>query len=111
MPFIGTHEKHRGKGMCRKFMAIIESALSYLEVENLVIPSSKEKVKSWKNSYGFQPISHSMKNDLRDWNALMFHDSIRLQKVLPISKGREDEQAENKERGLPDLNLEAPPSD
>ncbi|PNX97189.1 GNAT family acetyltransferase [Trifolium pratense] len=48
MPFIATHEAHRGKGICRLLMAEIESFLRSLEIKNLIIPSGPEFVEMWK---------------------------------------------------------------
>ncbi|KAL8552828.1 hypothetical protein ACS0TY_001497 [Phlomoides rotata] len=85
MPFIATSEAYRSKGMCRKLMAAIESALCFLNVENLIIPSVLERIENWTGRYGFRPLDLSMKKEIMLHNTLMFHDSVRLQKVLSSS--------------------------
>ncbi|KAA8526023.1 hypothetical protein F0562_007877 [Nyssa sinensis] len=129
MPFIATREIHRGKGMCRKLMTAIESALCYLKVENLVIPSISEKIGSWIEGYGFCIIEENMKKEIMCHNTLMFHDSLRLQKTLlppcsaepnntaaneamEVEAANEENQGEQGlgVRALFDLNLEPPDS-
>ncbi|CAA2938935.1 increased DNA methylation 1-like [Olea europaea subsp. europaea] len=82
MPFVATSDVYRCKGMCRKLIDGIESALRYLNVENLIIPSIEERVRNWCERYGFGRLEESMKQEIMGWNTLMFHDSIRLQKPL-----------------------------
>ncbi|CAK9184995.1 unnamed protein product [Ilex paraguariensis] len=82
MPFIATHDIYRRKGMCKKLMVAIESALCYLRVENLVIPSIQERIGDWIDRYGFSPIDAILRKEIMGRNTLMFHDSARLQKTL-----------------------------
>ncbi|CAI9755339.1 unnamed protein product [Fraxinus pennsylvanica] len=82
MPFIATSDLYRCKGMCRKLMDGIESALRYLNVENLIIPSIEERVRNWCDRYCFGRLEESMKQEIMGRNTLMFHDSVRLQKPL-----------------------------
>ncbi|EYU29367.1 hypothetical protein MIMGU_mgv1a0180902mg, partial [Erythranthe guttata] len=85
MFFISTSEAYRCKGLCRKLMIAIEEALCYLSVENLIIPFVAERIQSWINGYGFSRLNLSMKKEIMAYNTLMFHDSVRLQKILPSS--------------------------
>nr|GME05882.1 increased DNA methylation 1-like [Ipomoea batatas]GME11323.1 increased DNA methylation 1-like [Ipomoea batatas]GME20302.1 increased DNA methylation 1-like [Ipomoea batatas] len=82
MPFIAAHFAHRRKGMCRKLMIAIESTLCYLNIEKLIIPSTPEKTESWKKKYGFGVLDDETKKQLINYNTLMFHDAVRLQKIL-----------------------------
>ncbi|KAI3469014.1 hypothetical protein Pfo_025677 [Paulownia fortunei] len=82
MPFIATSEAYRCKGMCKKLMVAIESALCYLDVENLIIPSVPERIGNWIERYGFCRLDVSMKKEIMAHNTLMFHDSVRLEKIL-----------------------------
>ncbi|XP_044485277.1 increased DNA methylation 1-like [Mangifera indica] len=112
MPFVGTCEKYRGKGMLQKLLTALESALCFLKVENLVIPSVPELVPMWKEKYSFSPISNSLMNDLIFTNTLMFPTAIRLQKSLALQPTDPTDADDDKLNrvALPDLNL-APPED
>ncbi|THG13130.1 hypothetical protein TEA_025840 [Camellia sinensis var. sinensis] len=95
MPFITTRESYRSQGMCRRLMVAIESALCYLKVESMVIPSIREKIGTWIERYGFQHIGPSLSKEIRLRNTLTFHDSYRLQKILAVPQAREVHEAEN----------------
>ncbi|KAJ8526728.1 hypothetical protein K7X08_029205 [Anisodus acutangulus] len=82
MPFIATNKEYRRKGMCRKLMVAIESALCYLKVEKLMIPSVTERIGTWIEKYGFHLIKSPLPKEIKSHNTLMFHDSKRLQKDL-----------------------------
>ncbi|PIN13534.1 Histone acetyltransferase [Handroanthus impetiginosus] len=82
MPFIATSEAYRCKGMCRKLMDAIESALCDLNVENLIIPSIPERIESWIERYGFCHLDESMKKEIMVHNTLMFHDSIIISRWI-----------------------------
>ncbi|KAF5950039.1 hypothetical protein HYC85_012032 [Camellia sinensis] len=84
MPFIATRESYRSQGMYRRLMVAIESALCYLKVESMVIPSIREKIGTWIERYGFQHIGPSLSKEIRHRNTLTFHDSYRLQKILAV---------------------------
>ncbi|XP_055819439.1 increased DNA methylation 1-like [Solanum dulcamara] len=118
MPFIATNKEYRRKGMCRKLMVAIESALCYLKVEKLVIPSVSERIGTWIENYGFRLISSPLPKEIKLHNTLMFHDSKRLQKdLLPSalakiyradSRGETWSTAKKCEEPRPfDLNVEA----
>ncbi|KAK4364474.1 hypothetical protein RND71_015832 [Anisodus tanguticus] len=119
MPFIATNKEYRRKGMCRKLMVAIESALCYLKVEKLVIPSVTERIGTWIEKYGFHLIKSPLPKEIKLHNTLMFHDSKRLQKdLLPSalarryranSRARETRSSAKKsEESRPfDLNVEA----
>ncbi|CAI9095677.1 OLC1v1031673C1 [Oldenlandia corymbosa var. corymbosa] len=82
MPFIATSDIHRRKGMCRKLLIAMESALCYLNVENLIIPSTPQMMSNWTEKYGFHLPDEAMKKEIMIHNTLMFYDTIRLQKNL-----------------------------
>ncbi|XP_044485407.1 uncharacterized protein LOC123210973 [Mangifera indica] len=112
MPFVGTCEKYRGKGMLQKLLTALESALCFLKVENLVIPSVPELVPMWREKYSFSPISNSLMKDLIFTNTLMFPTAVRLQKSLALQPTDPTDADDDKLNrvALPDLNL-APPED
>ncbi|KAM3396993.1 increased DNA methylation 1-like [Capsicum galapagoense] len=88
MPFIATNKEYRRKGMCKKLLVAIESALCYLKVEKLVIPSVSERIGTWIENYGFRLVSSPLPKEIKMHNTLMFHDSKRLQKHLPSALSR-----------------------
>lgn len=57
-------------------------ALCYLKVEHLIIPSVHQKEKTWTKGFNFTRLDAKMKREIMCYNTMMFHDSIRLQKVL-----------------------------
>ncbi|CAN4078047.1 unnamed protein product [Withania somnifera] len=108
MPFIATNKEYRRKGMCRKLMVAIESALCYLKVEKLVIPSVSERIGTWIENYGFHLVSSPLPKEIKLHNTLMFHDAKRLQKhLLPSALARSYRANSRAEPKHFDLNVEA----
>ncbi|KAL6279921.1 hypothetical protein ACE6H2_016802 [Prunus campanulata] len=93
MPFVGTESKCRGQGFLRKFLVAIESALHFLNVENLIIPASIEIVGMWTQKFKFSHIESAMIRTIISSNALMFPKAVRLQKSLLADDAEADNAA------------------
>ncbi|XP_040987698.1 increased DNA methylation 1-like [Juglans microcarpa x Juglans regia] len=95
IPFVTTHENYREMGMWRKLLVAIESALHFLKVEYLVIPSIDHLVPMWTKKFGFSKVKGSLMNELIFLNTLMFTKAVRLQKTLLPAHSIEPDGGDN----------------
>ncbi|WJX84239.1 hypothetical protein P8452_66833 [Trifolium repens] len=82
MPYIATRPKYRNQGMCRRLLNAIESALSYLNVEMLVMPSEPEVAHTWISCFGFEPLDLAMENFMKYEKVVPFFGVQMLQKKI-----------------------------
>ncbi|KAL5580716.1 hypothetical protein UlMin_013158 [Ulmus minor] len=59
VPFIGTREQYRNRGMCRVLMIELEKRLKDLGVEVLVLPSIQSMLKTWTRSFQFRKVTNT----------------------------------------------------
>ncbi|XP_052118682.1 increased DNA methylation 1-like [Arachis duranensis] len=82
MPLITTRGMYRRQGMCTRFMTVIESVLSSLGVDLLVIPSVKEREKTWVSVFGFEPFDLETKTRTEKMKIFVCSDSVMLKKNI-----------------------------
>ncbi|CAA6660616.1 unnamed protein product [Spirodela intermedia] len=87
MPFMGTRPMHRRQGMCRRLLTAIEQLLSSLRVEKLMIPAAGELLETWIDSFSFEPLEESDREEIRSLSLVAFPQTFLLKKSIPTTPG------------------------
>ncbi|CAJ1904543.1 unnamed protein product [Sphenostylis stenocarpa] len=83
MPFAATAFNHREKGMFTRLLQRIESALSFLDIELLLLPAVHQGRQIWVRSFGFEPLDTNTKNMIMGMDLKVFSGTEMLQKRIP----------------------------
>ncbi|XP_010528338.1 PREDICTED: uncharacterized protein LOC104805464 [Tarenaya hassleriana] len=85
LPLVATSRQFQGKGYFQGLFACIESLLSSLKVENLVLPAAEEAESIWTKKFGFTKLSEQqMQKYQREVQFTVFKGTSMLEKKVPI---------------------------
>ncbi|GMI71331.1 hypothetical protein HRI_000802400 [Hibiscus trionum] len=85
LPIVATSREHQGKGYFRALFAYTEAFLSFLNVENLMLPAAEETLSIWKENFGFEKMNeHQLMNYQKQLQLMTFKGTSMMVKRLQI---------------------------
>ncbi|PKA53426.1 hypothetical protein AXF42_Ash012368 [Apostasia shenzhenica] len=86
IPLAVTH-KERQQGYFKVLFSKIEEMLSFMEVENLILPADDQTLPMWIDKFGFKILEWNQVLDYRRLHRIVvFEKTTTLQKAVPLSK-------------------------
>ncbi|XP_074570359.1 uncharacterized protein LOC141826944 [Curcuma longa] len=81
IPLVATCEKYRGKDYF--LFSLVEQILSSLEVECIIVPTTKDMLSLWTDKLGFSEMSEEkLKAYLMEYPLMMFESTTILEKLI-----------------------------
>ncbi|CAH8382683.1 unnamed protein product [Eruca vesicaria subsp. sativa] len=85
LPMVATSREYQGRGYFQVLFACIESLLSSLSVENLLLPAAQEAESIWTKKFGFTKMTEQqLQKYQREVQLTIFMGSSMLEKKVPI---------------------------
>ncbi|GAB2272262.1 hypothetical protein Dimus_007082 [Dionaea muscipula] len=99
LPLVATIQNGRNQGYFKVLFAFLQSLLSFLEVEKIVLPATARAKGMWKTKFGFQEMNEEeVTLCLKQYPSIVpFEETVMLCKCLPKFARRKE--APNRKSG------------